>query len=406
MTNVTPEHAPNLDASVAVVGGGIVGLAAARAIQRATPGRSVIVLEKEPGLAAHQTGHNSGVIHSGIYYPPGSQKAAMVGRGRELLFGLCAEHGIDYELCGKVIVATAPEEIERLRGLEQRAADHGLETTWLDAAGLRAREPHSAGLAALAVPAAGIVSYRQVCAALAAEIIDDGGTVRTGTRVESITEGVDSVTIGTDGGTLRADRIVNCAGLQSDRVARMTDPSVTTAIMPFRGEYYELAPHARHLVRNLIYPVPDPRFPFLGVHFTRMIDGEIHAGPNAVLAMAREGYDWRTWNRHDLAELARNPGPWKLARKYWRTGAGEMHRSVSKRAFVKALRRLVPDVTANDLVRSGAGIRAQAIRTDGTLVDDFHFVDGARSLHVVNAPSPAATASLAIGESIAARLGS
>lgn len=363
-----------------------------------------MVIEKEPGLAAHQTGRNSGVIHSGIYYPPGSQKAAMVGRGRELLFALCAEHGIDYELCGKVIVATVPEEVERLRGLQHRAEQHELATTWLDGAALRAREPNAAGIAALAVPAAGIVSYRQVCAAIAAEITAGGGTVTTGTRVEALTEGADHVTIETDRGTLRADQIVNCAGLHSDRVARLTDPSVTTAIMPFRGEYYELAPHARHLVKHLIYPVPDPRFPFLGVHFTRMIDGEIHAGPNAVLAMAREGYDWKTWNRRDLTELARNPGPWKLARKYWRTGAGEMHRSLSKRAFVKALQRLVPDVTANDLVRSGAGIRAQAIRTDGSLVDDFHFVDGPRSLHVINAPSPAATASLAIGESIAARL--
>lgn len=393
-----------VDAGVGVIGGGIVGLATARALQRrGVP--DVVVLDKERTLAAHQTGRNSGVIHSGIYYPPGSNKASMVRRGRDLLFEFCDRHDIEYELCGKVIVATEPDEVERLRSLEARAGEHGLTTHWLDRSGLLEREPHATGLAALLVPAAGIVSYRRVCAALADEITSAGGEIRLGAEVTGLDERGDRVEIRlADGSSLGAGHVVNCGGLHSDRITRFTDPTSTTSIMPFRGEYYELAPHARHLVRHLVYPVPDPRFPFLGVHFTRMIDGEVHAGPNAVLAMAREGYDWKTWDIGDLWELARNPGPWRLARRYWRTGAAEMHRSVSKAAFVRALQRLVPGVRAEDLVRSAAGIRAQAIRTDGTLIDDFHFVDGRRSLHVVNAPSPAATASLAIGESIAARL--
>jgi L-2-hydroxyglutarate oxidase len=393
------------DTDVVVVGAGIVGLAAAYSIQQQLPGATVVVIDKEERVAAHQTGHNSGVIHSGIYYPPGSNKATMVRHGRELLFEYCERHDIATDLCGKVIVATRADELERLRSLQERASQHGLETEWFGPAQLREREPHADGIGALNVPAAGITDYKAMCRALAADIEAAGGQVRFATRVESIDETAGGARVHLEGGgRLDAAWLVNCGGLHSDRVAQAAGHHTEARIMPFRGEYYELTPSARGLVKHLIYPVPDPRFPFLGVHFTRMIDGEIHAGPNAVVALAREGYTWRIANRVDLWEMARDPGSWKLAKKYWRTGAAEMYRSLSKAAFVKALQRLVPEVTADDLVRSGAGIRAQAIRSDGTLVDDFEFVDGRRSVHVVNAPSPAATASLAIGESIAARL--
>ncbi|MFN8051465.1 MAG: L-2-hydroxyglutarate oxidase [Acidimicrobiales bacterium] len=400
---MTNPSSSTTDLDVVVVGAGIVGLASARAVQRARPGANVTVIEKESKVAAHQTGRNSGVIHSGIYYPPGSNKANMVAAGRSMLFDLCERHDIPTDVCGKVIVATRIDELERLRGLEARGKEHGLKTTWLTRSQLREREPNVEGLAALLVPEAGITDYVAVCRALADEITDNGGTVQFGTPVTSISETSDRVVVRTDSGSITARSMINCSGLQSDRVAQMAGRQVKARIMPFRGEYYELTPSARSLVKHLIYPVPDPRFPFLGVHFTRMIDGEIHAGPNAVVALAREGYTWRVANRIDLLEMATDKGSWILARKYWRTGAGEMFRSISKGAFVRALQHLVPAVTANDLVKSKAGIRAQAIRPDGTLVDDFEFADGPRSVHVVNAPSPAATASLAIGEDIASR---
>lgn len=396
------------DLDLVVIGAGIVGLASARSVQLSHPGANVTVIDKEPTVAFHQTGRNSGVIHSGIYYPPGSNKANMVAAGRSLLLDLCERHSIPTDLCGKVIVATQVDEVERLRGLEARGREHGLNTTWLDPAGLREREPHATGLAALVVPEAGITDYVAVCEALAAEITDVGGTLLLGTQVDSINETAEGVTVHTTGAngrsdTIRARSMINCSGLHSDRVAKLAGRTVKARIMPFRGEYYELTPSARSLVKHLIYPVPDPRFPFLGVHFTRMIDNEIHAGPNAVLALAREGYTWRVANRIDLVEMARDPGSWILAKKYWRTGAGEMFRSISKAAFVRALQNLVPEITADDLIKSGAGIRAQALRPDGSLVDDFEFADGPRSVHVVNAPSPAATASLAIGADIAQR---
>ena len=391
------------DARVVVVGAGIVGLATARAIQRADPSADVLVLDKETEVAFHQTGRNSGVIHSGIYYPAGSHKATMVAEGRRRLFELCAEHSIPVDMCGKVIVATRSDELSRLRGLEARGAEHGLKTTWLDRRGLRDHEPNAEGLAALRVPEAGITDYVAVCRAIRAEIVDAGGAFQIATSVTSMRETDRRVHIDTDHGAVDAGWVVNCAGLHSDRVARGAALETDARIMPFRGEYYELTPAARSLVSNLIYPVPDPRFPFLGVHFTRMIDGEVHAGPNAVLALAREGYSWRIANRVDLWEMASDPGAWRLAKKYWRTGAAEMYRSMSKAAFVRALQQLVPAVTAEDLIRSGAGIRAQAMRADGSLGDDFEFVDGRRSIHVVNAPSPAATASLSIGAAIASR---
>ncbi|HOT79319.1 MAG TPA: L-2-hydroxyglutarate oxidase [Microthrixaceae bacterium] len=400
MSNNAPST-PDLD--VVVVGAGIVGLAAARAVQTNRPGTRVTVVEKEPKVAAHQTGRNSGVIHSGIYYPPGSNKANMVAAGRSMLFDFCERHDIPTDVCGKVIVATRVDELERLRGLEARGKQHGLNTTWLTRAELREREPNVEGLGALLVPEAGITDYVAMCRALVTEIEANGGEVHFDTPVESITEATDGVTLRTSKGALRARTMINCSGLHSDRVAKLAGRQVKARIMPFRGEYYELTPSARSLVKHLVYPVPDPRFPFLGVHFTRMIDGEIHAGPNAVVALAREGYTWRVANRIDLKEMAFDKGSWILAKKYWRTGAGEMVRSLSKAAFVRALQNLVPAVTANDLIKSKAGIRAQAIRPDGTLVDDFEFADGPRSVHVVNAPSPAATASLAIGEEIANR---
>lgn len=391
--------------SVVVVGGGIVGLATARALQRQLPDTVVTVLEKERDVAAHQTGRNSGVIHSGIYYPPGSRKAALVASGRHLLDEFLDQHGIAHDRCGKVVVAIDAEEIPRLDALEERGRGHGLAIRRLSPEQLHELEPHSSGVAALHVPETGICDYRAMCEALAGEIDSAGGGVRTGVRVVTIEEATSGVRVGLDSGEeLTASWLVNCAGLHSDRVARMAGAAAEASIMPFRGEYYELRPEAAGLVRNLIYPVPDPRFPFLGVHFTRMVDGSVHAGPNAVLAMAREGYDWKTLDRHDLWEVASNPGAWKLARRYWRTGAGEIHRSLSKKAFVSALQRLVPELTADDLVPSAAGIRAQALRRSGELVDDFEFADGPRSVHVVNAPSPAATASLAIGDAIAQRL--
>jgi len=391
--------------SVVVVGGGIVGLATARALQQHMPDTVVTVVEKEHHVAAHQTGRNSGVIHSGIYYAPGSQKAELVASGRRLLDDFLDQHGIAHERCGKVVVALDAEEVPRLDALEERGRGHGLAIRRLSPGELRELEPHSRGVAALHVPETGICDYRAMCEALVGDITGAGGAVRTGVEVISIEESSIGVRLRLESGeVVSADWLTNCAGLHSDRVARLAGASTAASIMPFRGEYYELRPSASGLVRNLIYPVPDPRFPFLGVHFTRMVDGSVHAGPNAVLALAREGYDWTTVDRRDLWEVASNPGAWRLARRYWRTGAGEIHRSLSKKAFVAALQRLVPEVTAEDLVPSAAGIRAQALRRSGDLVDDFEFADGQRSVHVVNAPSPAATASLAIGDAIARRL--
>jgi L-2-hydroxyglutarate oxidase len=391
-----------------VVGGGIVGLATARAIAMDRPGADVVVVEKEPAVARHQTGRNSGVIHSGIYYRPGSAKARLVARGRELLEAFCAEHGVAREYCGKVIVATTAPELVRLAKLDELASEHGIETARLDADALRSMEPHAAGLAALHLPRTGIVDYGEVAAALADELADRGVEVRTGTRVVGLAHRVDGVDVATDGGTIPARTVVNCAGLHADRVARLDGPAQVEGrdvhITPFRGEYHELRPAARHLVRNLIYPVPDPSFPFLGVHFTRSIHGGVHAGPNAVLALAREGYTWRDVSRADLAEMARDPGLWRLARRHWRTGLGEVWRSLSTAALLRALRRLVPEVGPDDLEPAPAGVRAQALRADGSLVEDFAFAERGRVLHVLNAPSPAATASLAIGEHVAARL--
>jgi (S)-2-hydroxyglutarate dehydrogenase len=386
-----------------VVGAGIVGLATAAKLLEASPGTSVTVIEKEHCLAAHQTGRNSGVIHSGIYYQPGSAKARTCRTGRAELLRFCAEHGIAHEVCGKVIVAVDDAELPALARLEDRAAANGITTERLDRAGLAEREPHTRGVAALLVADAGIVDFVQMCEALVGSIRSAGGSVVPGAAVTAMAELGDEVRIETTAGPIRARAAVNCAGLHSDRVAAAAGAPGEARILPFRGEYYELRPQARHLVRHLVYPVPDPRFPFLGVHLTRMIGGSVHAGPNAVVALAREGYRWRDVTPVDAWEVVASRSSWRLARRYWRQGAGELHRSVSKRAFVKALQRLVPEVQGEDLERSPAGVRAQAVGPDGALLDDFAWRETPRVVHVVNAPSPAATASLAIGAEIAGR---
>lgn len=391
-------------ADVAVVGGGIVGLATAYRLMEATPGLRVVVLEKEAAVGQHQTGHNSGVLHTGVYYKPGSLKATNCRTGKAAMEAFCAREGIPFEICGKVIVATRADELPALDRIEARGRENGVATERIGVEQLREIEPHVAGVAALRVPEAGIVDYRAVVDRLAARVIEGGGAVRTGARAERIVEAGGEVVVETAGGTVTAGRVVNCAGLQSDRVARRagTDPGVQ--IVPFRGEYFELTPDAAHLCRHLIYPVPDPNFPFLGVHFTRMIGGGAECGPNAVLAFAREGYTRTTINLVDLIETLGYAGFRKLAAKHLRAGLGEMWRSVSKAAFVRALQRLVPEVRAEHLVPAPAGVRAQAVAPDGALVDDFALVARGRILHVLNAPSPAATASLAIGAHIAERL--
>lgn len=387
---------------VAIIGGGIVGLATALAlVGRGT--RNVVVIEAEPHVAAHQTGHNSGVIHSGIYYKPGSAKARNCAAGREQLYRFCGEHGIPHDRCGKVIVAVHPRELPALDEIERRGLANGLTgLKRLTGDELREHEPHVAGVAGLHVRETGIVDYKAVAAKYADLIRIGSGEVRTGVRFAGLTRDGSDLVLHTTAGDVRAKQLVACAGLQADRVARLcgVDPGVT--IVPFRGEYYELRPHARHLVRNLIYPVPDPRFPFLGVHFTRMIGGGIEAGPNAVLAFRREGYRFADVSVRDLTEMARHRGFWTMATTYWRTGLSEMKRSLSEYSFWDSLRRLVPEVRREDVVRAGAGVRAQALGPDGKLVDDFHIRTADRMVHVLNAPSPAATASLSVGRSIAA----
>lgn len=398
----------NRTADVVIVGAGIIGLATARAILLDDRAARVVILEKEDHVAAHQSGHNSGVIHAGVYYKPGSAKAALCRDGRTAMIDFCAEHGIDHELCGKVVVASSTEELARLELLRERSNANGLAVHLLDRRGLAELEPHADGLAALHVPATGVVDFREVCRVLAADVVARGAQLRLSTGVDSITEAPDQVAVGTSEGPIHAGSLVNCAGLHSDRVARLVgadhDVSGRTSILPFRGEYHELRPERAHLVRHLIYPVPDPRFPFLGVHFTRDIAGQVHAGPNAVLALGRESYSWSTVVLRDVAEAFARPATWRLARQHYRPGAAEVLRSASTKAFVRALQRLVPDVRAEDLVRAGAGVRAQAVAPDGTLLDDFAFVQTDRTLHVLNAPSPAATASLAIGQHIADRV--
>ena len=394
----TPVH------DVAVVGGGIVGLATALACLQRRPGSSVIVLDKEPHVATHQTGHNSGVIHSGIYYKPGSLKAAFCIEGNREMIAFCQANDLAYERCGKVIVATDRTELPRLDSLYERALAHGISAERLGPQGIAEHEPHVVGLAGLWIPSTGIVDYSAVSVAYARLIARAGGEVRLGTRVTALRRDGDVHVVAATTGEVRSHFLVNCAGLHSDRVVAMAGGIPPAKIVPFRGEYYELVPGARGLIKGLVYPVPDPEFPFLGVHFTRMIDGSVHAGPNAVLALQREGYRKRDISLRDSADTLGYGGFWKLARKHAGSGAREIARSFSKQLFLHSLQRLVPDVTRADLVPAHAGVRAQALASDGSLVDDFLFVDSPRTLHVCNAPSPAATSSLPIGRAIAERV--
>jgi L-2-hydroxyglutarate oxidase len=397
-----PSAARQID--VVLVGGGIVGLATALAVLDARPGTSLVVLEKEPELAAHQTGRNSGVIHSGLYYKPGSLKARTCSRGRALLERFCTEHEVPFERCGKVVVATRPEEAAQLEELERRGRANGLSGVRRISTGeLREREPEAAGVAALFVPETGIVDYREVAAAYAREITRRGGELLRSSRVVGVQRASGRVVVESTAGAFEARVLVACSGLASDRVARMAGMAIDVAIVPFRGEYWMLAPDRAHLVRNLIYPVPDPAFPFLGVHFTRRVHGGVEAGPNAVLALAREGYTRASFDARDALEIARWPGFWKMARKHWRAGMAEQWRSISRTAFARACATLVPAVTPEDLAPGAAGVRAQAVTRDGALADDFVIAEAERMVHVLNAPSPAATASLAIGEDVAAR---
>jgi L-2-hydroxyglutarate oxidase len=380
-----------------IIGGGIVGLATAYAMVQRDPGRSVLVLEKEDRLAAHQTGRNSGVIHSGIYYKPGSFKAAFCKAGNASMIAFCREHGIAHELCGKVIVATEQGELPQLEKLYQRGIENGLEVRKLGVEQMREVEPHMAGIAALQVPSTGIVDYQAVVEKLADLVRAADGEIRFGVRVLEAGNGV----VSTTAGDFETKLLINCAGLHSDRVARSAGAEVEAKIVPFRGEYYTLKPEKAALVKSLIYPVPNPLFPFLGVHCTKMIDGSVHLGPNAVLAFAREGYTKRTVNLRDLSETLAFPGFWKLAAKHWRDGFQEIIRSFSKKEFVRSLQRLVPAITEDDVIPCTAGVRAQALHPSGALEDDFLIIQKPRQIHVCNAPSPAATASLEIGKHIA-----
>jgi len=385
---------------VAVIGAGIIGLATAHRYLVEHPGRSVLVLEREPGAACHQTGRNSGVLHSGIYYAPGSMKARLAVSGRSAMIDFCNENGIQHEVCGKVIVATRRDELDRLHALQVRAGENGLEAELIDRHRLAELEPNCAGIEAIYVPSTGIVSYRAVCEVLSEQIEMAGGSVKYETSVLAIEDSQGGARISTSAGEILSGLVVNCAGLRSDQVAKMVGASGGNRIVPFRGEYFEIVPERCHLVNGLIYPVPDPSFPFLGVHLTRMVDGSVHAGPNAVLALDREGYRWRDISAAQVVEHIANRGLWKLARKYWRTGAGEVWRSLSKEAFVRALQRLVPEIRSQDLEACPAGVRAQAMDADGQLLDDFAITQARNSMHVVNAPSPAATASLEIANQI------
>jgi L-2-hydroxyglutarate oxidase LhgO len=387
---------------VAVVGGGIVGLATAWALVAGRPDVRLVILEKEARLASHQTGHNSGVIHSGIYYRPGSQKARLCVEGARLMKEFCAEQGIRVDPVGKVIVATSESELPRLAALYERGTANGVAgLAMIDRDRLREIEPHAAAIRAIHSPTTAIVDYGEVAQALARRLLAQGIVIRTGARVTAIETTGDGFDLATASGPIRARRLVNCAGLYSDVVARMTGGRPGVRIVPFRGEYFMVRPERHDLVRGLIYPVPDPEFPFLGVHFTRTVHGEVEAGPNAVLAFAREGYRLGRIHPRELLGTLGYRGFWAMARRYWRTGSYEMYRSLSRAAFVRALQRLIPEITAADVRPGGAGVRAQAVAPDGSLVDDFRIARARNAIHVLNAPSPAATASLAIGRHVA-----
>jgi L-2-hydroxyglutarate oxidase len=387
---------------IVITGGGIVGLASAYRLIQRNPGLMIAVLEKEAHLAAHQTGHNSGVIHSGLYYKPGSLKAVNCITGYRMLIDFCKEYGIPYELCGKIVVATRQDELPQLENLFNRGRENGLDKNFVvGKEELAEYEPHVNGIKGIVVPYTGIIDYTVVCEKLAELFKLAGGEIHTSTRVTGLQYRSGTTLVLTSGNTFTTKLAVNCAGLYSDKVAAFHYPDIDTRIIPFRGEYYMLKPVKRHLVKNLIYPVPDPNFPFLGVHFTRMIDGGVEAGPNAVFAFAREGYDKADVNLTEMFESLAWPGFRKVAAKYWKTGMGEFYRSFSKTAFTKALQRLIPTIEEDDLVPAEAGVRAQACDRTGGLIDDFSIKEDANAIHILNAPSPAATSSLSIGSTIA-----
>ncbi len=388
----------------AIIGGGIVGLSSAMALGKRYPSARILVLEKESKWAFHQTGNNSGVIHSGIYYKPGSFKAKFCRAGSRSMVEFCEEHGIAHEVCGKVIVATETNQLPLLENLYNRGLENGLQVKKISVEQVKEIEPHVRCIAGLQVSTTGIANYKQVCQKYAEIIQMQGGALHLNTKVEHIITSGKNQVLETNKGKFEARFVINCAGLHSDRVAKLGQVDPQAKIVPFRGEYYELTPEKRYLVKTLIYPVPNPEFPFLGVHFTRMIDGSVHAGPNAVLSFKREGYKKTDFDLGDFAEVMTYPGFWKLAAKHADEGIQEMIRSFSKAAFVRSLQKLIPEVQAEDLVPCHAGVRAQALMKDGKLVDDFLIVEGQNSIHVCNAPSPAATSSLEIGKAIAARI--
>ena len=389
------------DYDVVIVGGGIVGLSTAMQLKRRFPAWQVAVVEKEPAIARHQTGHNSGVIHSGIYYRPDSQKAKFCVAGVQALLRFCDENEIKYRQCGKVIVATGDEELGRLNDLYQRGTANGVQgLEMIGPERLKEIEPHAAGIQALWSPATGIIDYQQVASAYAARFQENGGDIYAGAPIKKIARFHDGVVLETTSGAVKAKHVINCAGLHADRIAEMMGERLDVRIIPFRGEYFTLQPERRGLVNGLIYPAPDPRFPFLGVHYTRTIQGQVEAGPNAVLALGREGYRKSNINPRDSWGTFTFPGFWRMSAKHWRVGVSEMRRSYSKKRFVHDLQRLLPEIKEEDLAPGGSGVRAQAVARDGTLLDDFHILRGREAFHVLNAPSPGATSSLAIGAHI------
>lgn len=389
---------------IAIVGGGILGLATAMRITQDFPQYKVVVIEKEAAIAQHQTGHNSGVIHAGIYYAPGSQKANFCSAGAKLLRQFCDEHAIEYEMCGKIIVATCEEQIPQLEELFRRGTANGAEgLEMIDAEHLKELEPHVVGIKGIFSPNTGIVNFTKVSQAYAAEIRGAGGDISTGTEVYSIVRREGRVYLETSKGDVSAQYIINCAGLYADAIARMMDVDIGVRIIPFRGEYFSIRPERTYLVKSLIYPVPDPNVPFLGVHFTRRIDGLVEAGPNAVLAFAREGYKKTSFRLGDTVGMLRYPGFWRMSRTYWKTGLNEQYRSMRKSVFLKCLQALVPEIQMDDLAYPGTGVRAQAVDRQGRLLQDFSIAETESAIHVLNAPSPGATSSLTISQYIVGR---
>lgn len=384
-----------------IIGAGLVGLATAYQLKLKNPHSKILILEKEAKVSQHQSGHNSGVIHSGIYYKPGSLKAKNCIEGYESIIQFAEKHGIKYDLCGKIIVATTPEELPLLDNIYKRGVENGLQNLeYLSKEEFQEIEPHCAGLRAIKVPQTGIIDYPGVAEKLKELFLNLGGEILFNQKVTGIISNTETI-IQTENTEFKTEKVITCGGLYSDKLSKLTDPKNDFIIVPFRGEYYKLKEEKKELVKHLIYPVPDPNFPFLGVHFTRMVDGNVEAGPNAVLAFKREGYKFSDFNFSETLETFTYPGFWKIAAKYGKTGMGEIHRSLSKTAFTKALQKLIPEIKEEDLVPGGAGVRAQALRRDGSLIDDFDILQKGNVIHVRNAPSPAATSCLSIGEKIA-----